>query len=169
LKARALFCDRDGTLIRDTGYVRDPNDVELLPGVGDALRWAKTQGFLVVVISNQSGIGRGIISEPAFESVDRRFRELLARDGVTLDGAYYCPHAPDVRCGCRKPKTELVERAVRDLDIDAARSYFVGDKESDVATGLAMGCTAVFFGDGGSTFGATHSLPNWRDASRIFT
>src|SRR5262245_33020928 len=134
---RALFCDRDGTLIRDTGYVRDANDVELLPGAAEALGWARAQGFLLVVISNQAGIGRGIISNEAFESGDRRFRELLARQGVTLDGVYYCPHAPADQCSCRKPKTGLVERAVSDLAIDPTRSYFVGDKESDLATGIA--------------------------------
>ena len=94
---RAVFCDRDGTLIRDADYPRVPAEVELLPGAAVALASLRRRGFRLVVISNQSGVGRGLISRQAFEAVHGRFVELLGAEGVTLDGAYYCLHAPAER------------------------------------------------------------------------
>ena len=99
---RALFCDRDGTMIRDTGYLRHPAEVEMLPGAARALADASSHGFAIVVVSNQSGVGRGLISHGEFEAVDRRFRAAFAEEGVALDGVYYCLHAPDAGCACRK-------------------------------------------------------------------
>ncbi len=143
---RALFCDRDGTLIRDLGYLRDPAGVEILPGAVAALAEGIRRGFSVVVVSNQSGVARGLISMPQFQAVDQAFRQAFAAAGVALAGVYYCLHGPDDDCACRKPRTGMIDDAVRDLDIDVRRSILFGDKDSDVAAGRAAGCRTVLFG-----------------------
>ena len=139
----AVFFDRDGTLISDTGYLSCPNEVELLPGAIALLRGLRSAGFLLVVVSNQSGVGRGLITEEQARSVDHRFRAILAEYGFALDGVYYCPHAPDAECDCRKPKPGLLLRAAAELRIDLKRSYIVGDKLSDVEAGAAVGCRSI--------------------------
>jgi D,D-heptose 1,7-bisphosphate phosphatase len=140
---RAVFFDRDGTLIIDHGYLSSPHQVEFIPGALAVLRTLQERGFLLVVISNQSGIGRGIITPAQAEAVDNQFRAMLAGSGITLAGAYYCPHAPDAGCDCRKPEPGLLRRAATDLEIDLARSYIVGDKVSDCEAGEAVGCRGV--------------------------
>jgi histidinol-phosphate phosphatase family protein len=139
----AVFLDRDGTLISDTGYLSSPDEVKLLPGAVDLLRRLRESGYLLVVISNQSGIGRGWITEQQAWSVDDRFRALLSDYGITLDAVYYCPHAPDVNCECRKPSPGLLRRAATDVGIDLSRSYMVGDRASDCEAGEAAGCRAI--------------------------
>lgn len=138
---RALFVDRDGTLIHDAHYLRDAALVRLLPGAAALLRAFADAGWLLVVITNQSGIALGRVSVDDYEAVTARFRALLAAEGVTLDAIYHCPHHPDVTgpCRCRKPGTLLYERARDDLGIDLARSVFVGDRFRDVAPALALG------------------------------
>jgi D-glycero-D-manno-heptose 1,7-bisphosphate phosphatase len=140
---RALFLDRDGTLIVDTGYLRDPNDVVLLPGVAEGLREARALGYELIVVSNQSGIARGIISEAQLASVEARFEKLLAKEGVTLDLVLFCKHGPDDGCPCRKPAPGLLHDAARMRGIDLTRSIMIGDKASDVAAGNAAGCRGV--------------------------
>lgn len=142
-KNRALFLDRDGTLIVDRDYLGDPAGVELLPDVGAALRRAKEAGFLLVVVSNQSGVGRGYFPESAVAAVNARMAEYLAREGVTIDGFYHCPHRPDEGCGCRKPEPGMIEAAVRDLSIDPAASFVIGDKTSDVVLARQTGARGV--------------------------
>ena len=141
---RAVFLDRDGTILVDTGYPSDPNGVRLLPGAQAALATLQSAGFLLVVVSNQSGVGRGYLSPEQARSVhDRMQRELDSR-GIHLAGAYYCPHAPEDGCDCRKPRPGLVRRAASELGIDLAASFVVGDKPSDVEAGRAAGCRTVF-------------------------
>jgi len=136
---RALFVDRDGTLIADAGYPRDPALVELLPGAADALR-ELSSSFALVIISNQSGIGRGLISEAEARAVHDRVINGFARAGVAFAGAYYCPHAPGAGCPCRKPAPGLFVDAARELGLDLASSIMLGDKASDIAAGRAAGC-----------------------------
>ncbi len=136
---RALFVDRDGTLIADAGYPRDPALVELLPGAADALR-ELSGSFALVIISNQSGIGRGLISEAEAGAVHDRVIDAFARAGVEFAGAYYCPHAPGAGCPCRKPAPGLFVDAARELGLDLASSIMLGDKASDIAAGRAAGC-----------------------------
>lgn len=136
---RALFVDRDGTLIADAGYPRDPALVELLPGAADALR-ELSGSFALVIISNQSGIGRGLISEAEARAVHDRVIDGFARAGVAFAGAYYCPHAPGAGCPCRKPAPGLFVDAARELGLDLASSIMLGDKASDIAAGRAAGC-----------------------------
>jgi D,D-heptose 1,7-bisphosphate phosphatase len=139
----AVFFDRDGTLIIDTGYLSSPDEVKLLPGATQLLLNLRAAGYLLVVISNQSGIGRGWITEDQARSVDSRFRALLFARGVTLDAIYYCPHVPEVNCDCRKPNPGLLRRAAAEIGIDLPRSYMVGDRVSDCEAGEAAGCRPI--------------------------
>lgn len=138
---RAAFLDRDGTLIRDAHYLSDPAKVELLPGVPDALKQLADAGFALVVITNQSGIARGLLTEAEYEAVRERLDTLLAAEGVVLTASYHCPHEPERSgpCECRKPGTLLHRRAAEDLGIDLTRSLYLGDRWRDVAPGRALG------------------------------
>jgi len=143
---RALFLDRDGTLIVDVGYPRDPLRVEPLPGAIEALRELAAR-FALVIISNQSGLGRGLITEAEARAVHDRVIDIFARAGVELAGAYYCPHAPEASCRCRKPAPGLLHDAAGELGLDLSRSIMIGDKASDIAAGVAAGCQhALRFG-----------------------
>ena len=131
----AAFLDRDGTLIEDRDYLGDPDGVVLLPGVAPALQRLNEAGIAVVVVTNQSGIGRGLITVADYEAVRARLDELLAAEGARIDASYYCPHHPDFTgpCQCRKPQREMYDRAIKDLDLDARHSVFAGDRWRDVA------------------------------------
>jgi D-glycero-D-manno-heptose 1,7-bisphosphate phosphatase len=137
---RAVFLDRDGTIMIDTGYPKTPEDVLLLPGIPEVLRRLRQAGFRLVLISNQSGICRGLVTADQARSVHERLVSALAEHGVTLDGAYYCPHVPEAECECRKPSPGLIHRAARELGLDLTRSFMVGDKLSDVEAGQRAGC-----------------------------
>jgi D-glycero-D-manno-heptose 1,7-bisphosphate phosphatase len=141
---RALFVDRDGTLNPDLHYLRDAGRLELFRGVGDALRLAREHGQVVVCVTNQSGIDRGLYTAEDVERIHRRLNELLAPHGARVDAFYYCPHAPERGCACRKPGTELFERATADLQLDLGSSALVGDRLVDVEAGRRLGLlTAV--------------------------
>ncbi len=139
----AIFLDRDGTLIEDTGYLSDPTKVRVLPGVREALKRLKEAGYLLIVTTNQSGIGRGYYTERDYELVTAAMRAELR---VDLDGVYHCPHSPDHGCSCRKPAPGLMLRAARDQHIDFVHSWTIGDQERDVMAGLALGCRGVYVG-----------------------
>lgn len=151
--SRGVFFDRDGTLIVDYGYLSSPEQVEFVPGAIDVLRALQNRNFLLVVVSNQSGVGRGLITQEQAAAVEERFRALLNENGIGLAGAYYCPHAPDAACECRKPEPGLLRRAAQDLHIDLAQSYMVGDKVSDYEAGEAAGCRAVLIAKQAATPG----------------
>ncbi len=138
---RAAFLDRDGTLIRDHHYPRDPDLVEILPGVPEALKRLVQAGYLLVVITNQSGIARGLLTEADYQLVRGRLDALLAAKGVTLDASYHCPHETTISgpCECRKPGTGLHRQAAREMGIDLAKSISVGDRWRDVAPALELG------------------------------
>ena len=141
----AAFLDRDGTIIRDASYVRDPADVELLPGAADAIRRLGARGVAVVVITNQSGIARGWLSVAEYESVRGRMNDLLRAAGATVDASYMCPHHPDVSgpCDCRKPGLALYRQAIAEHGLDAKQSVFVGDRWRDVAPAATLGGRAI--------------------------
>ena len=145
--ARAVFLDRDGTVIVDRAYLDNVEGVQLLPRAGEALSLLATHGFLLVVVTNQSGIGRGYFSAQTVEAQHRRLEELLAAFGVRLAGVAVCPHAPWEECDCRKPAPGLIARAAARLQIDLSRSYVIGDKVGDVAAGRAAGCMTVRVGE----------------------
>lgn len=137
----AAFLDRDGTIIRDANFVRDPGDVELLPGAAAAVRRLNAAGVAVVIVTNQSGIARGLLNEADYERVRRRLDLLLASDGATVDATYMCPHHPDVSgpCDCRKPGLALYRQAIAEHGLDASRSLFTGDRWRDVAPATTLG------------------------------
>ena len=139
----AVFLDRDGTLIEDIGYLRDPAQVRILPGVADALSGIGRAGYLRIVITNQSGIGRGLIRQDEFEAAEREFARQLAADGASLDATLHCPHAPDAGCTCRKPGTALHREAAARFGIDLSRSWCVGDRIRDIQPAVELGCRAM--------------------------
>jgi D-glycero-D-manno-heptose 1,7-bisphosphate phosphatase len=138
---RGAFLDRDGTIIHDANYIRDPNDVELLPGAAAAIARLNRAGVVVTVITNQSGIARGWLTQADYESVRGRIDELLALEGARIDETFVCPHFPDISgpCDCRKPGLELYRQAIARFGIDPTISLFVGDRWRDVAPGIALG------------------------------
>jgi histidinol-phosphate phosphatase family protein len=138
-----VFLDRDGTLNRDDGYLADPDGLVLLPGAAEAVAALNAAGVKAVVVTNQSGVGRGLITEEALARIHERLRGLLAAGGAVLDGIFVCPHQPEHGCACRKPGTELALRAARDLGVDPARSAMIGDKPADVALAHRLGGRAV--------------------------
>jgi D-glycero-D-manno-heptose 1,7-bisphosphate phosphatase len=143
MKRRFVLLDRDGTINQDCDYLSDPEQVRLLPGASAALRELQQMGLGLVVITNQSGIGRGYFDESRLRLIHNRLAELLAIDGVKLDGMYFCPHRPDDDCSCRKPKTVLAERASAELGFDLPTSFIIGDKRSDIEMGRNIGATTL--------------------------
>ena len=136
---RAVFLDRDGTLNREIGYIGDPEDLVLLSGVEGALRRLMGAGYELVVVSNQSAIGRGVLSAERVAAVNARLLAFLAAEGVPIAGLFVCPHAPDDACDCRKPEPGLVLQARDQLGLDLATSWLVGDSAKDVAAARAAG------------------------------
>jgi len=141
---RALFVDRDGTLNPDLHYLRDADRLELYRGVGDALSLAHDHGFLVICVTNQSGVERGFYTRDDVERIHGRLNELLRPHRAHVDGFYYCPHAPESKCECRKPGTLLFRRARDDWNIDFSTSAIVGDRDLDVEAGRALGLLTAF-------------------------
>ena len=136
----AVFLDRDGTIIHDAEYVRDPKDVELLPGAARAIARLNGQRLPVIVVTNQSGIARGFLTHDDYCAVHARLDALLAAEGAHIDASYFCPHHPDFTgpCDCRKPATLLYRQAAAEHAIDLTRSTFVGDRWRDVAPALKL-------------------------------
>lgn len=141
LSRRAVFLDRDGTLIQDRDYLADPDGVVLLPGVVEALHLLSDGGLAMVVVTNQSGIARGLYSLDDYHAVARRLDQELAREGLTLDATYFCPHHPRFTgpCECRKPAPGMYLRAARELGLDLRDSFFVGDRKKDVDPAATFG------------------------------
>jgi D-glycero-D-manno-heptose 1,7-bisphosphate phosphatase len=133
---KAVFIDRDGTLIEDVGYLARLEDLRVFPFTSEAVRLLKENGFLVIVITNQSGIGRKIYTEAAMRAIHERMQEDLEN---MLDGFYFCPHLPGDGCACRKPNLGMLEAACSDLAIDMERSWMIGDKAIDIQTGKNAG------------------------------
>ncbi len=147
---RAVFLDRDGTIIEEVGYLDRPERVEFFPWTIDAIRVLNRAGLAVVLVSNQSGIARGFFTESVVDAVHARMAEMLAKGGAHIDAYYYCPHHPDGRvpalakvCECRKPARGLVDRAVAEFGVDPGRSFVVGDRWLDVGLARTVGAKGV--------------------------
>ena len=152
----AVFLDRDGTLNEDPGYLGEPDKVKLFPGTGKALSLLKNRcNFKLIVISNQSGIARGLISESEVDAVNARINELLKEDKVEIDAFYYCPHHPDFssreEVECRKPSPSMIYQASSDLNIELDKSYFIGDTSADILCGINAGLKTVLVKTGYGT------------------
>ena len=142
----AVFLDRDGTILDEDGYLGDPDGVRLLPGAGEAIHRFNRAGLLVIVVTNQSGIARGLLSEADLAAVHHRMEALLADAGARVDGSFHCPHhpelgPPDLRraCDCRKPAPGMILRAIEEHGIDPSRSALIGDAERDLEAGRRAG------------------------------
>lgn len=140
---RFAILDRDGTVIVERNYLSDPAQVELIPGAAQGLRELRELGFGLLVVTNQSGIGRGYFNETRLAEVHQKLRELLAGEGIGLDGIYYCPHVPEDDCRCRKPETRLLEIAAADHSFDPGQSFVIGDKPCDVELGRNIGAPTI--------------------------
>ncbi len=140
----AVFLDRDGVLNRDSDdFIRTPDELELLPGAMESVARLNAAGFQCIVITNQSGIARGLFGEDALTALHDKLNAEMAAGGAKLDGIYYCPHGPDDGCDCRKPATGMILQAVREHNIDLSRSWLVGDRPGDIECGAAAGCRTI--------------------------
>lgn len=155
----AVFVDRDGTLIEESGYLSDLSRLAFYPFSVDAVRQLNLGGFVVVVITNQSGVARGIVPESFVATAHRYIEDRMAAGGARIDAFYYCPHHPEgtiaalrTTCDCRKPRPGLLTRAAADLNLDLARSFTIGDRRQDVEAGRAAGTGTVLVRTG---YGAT--------------
>lgn len=147
----ALFLDRDGVVIADAHYLSDPGQVEILPGVAEAMALARQAGFLLIGVSNQSGIGRGYFSLRAFEKVMEFLDGRLALQNAQFDSFHFCPHGPDEDCVCRKPELGMFDEAKAMHNLDLSRSWMIGDKCSDVIFGRSAGMAGVLVRTGYGT------------------
>lgn len=136
---RCAFLDRDGTLIEERNYLSDPDQAMLLPGVVDGLKALIAQGFLLIIVSNQSGIGRGYFAEAAAHAVNQRVIDMLKLEGVDIAACYICPHAPEARCRCRKPLPGLIDEASSRFPINLPSSIMIGDKDIDLQLATSRG------------------------------
>lgn len=140
----AVFLDRDGTIIEDAHYLASPGQVKLIDGAAAAIARVNAALVPVIVVTNQSGIGRGYFTIDDHGRISARLDELLAAEGARIDASYHCPHAPEERCECRKPGTLLFRQAAQDNpEIDLTRSLFIGDRMRDVEPGLVLGGDGV--------------------------
>lgn len=143
-----VFLDRDGTIIEDRDYPGDPGAVRLLPGAAEAIRQLNSAGVPVIVVTNQSGIARGLITEGQYQAVRARMEELLSEEGATVTATYYCPHGPDTLppCDCRKPAAGMFNRGAHEQGLSLSRSVFIGDRTRDVLAGVAAGGRGFLIG-----------------------
>lgn len=145
----AVFLDRDGTILRERGYLDDPSRLHFYAHAMSAMRRLQRAGFSLVVVTNQSGVGRGYFTLERLAEVHAAFRRRLSNAGIGLDGLYFCPHRPDAGCACRKPGTGMPRRAARELGLDLKNSYVVGDQDRDLQLGAAIGATPILVLTGG--------------------
>ncbi len=158
MSIRAIFLDKDGTLIENLPYNVDPAAIRLMPGAAEGLRMLIAAGYRVIIVSNQSGVARGYFREEALRGVEARLRDLLAVYDVPLAGFYFCPHHPvgiiaeyAVQCTCRKPEPGLIFRAACEHSIDLSQSWLVGDILNDVEAGRRAGCKTILIDNGNET------------------
>ena len=156
-KQKAVFLDRDGTINKYVGFLRNIDDFQLLPGVAEAVRLLNTSGYLAIVVTNQPVIARGEVTVPQLQEMHNKMETLLGAEGAYLDAIYYCPHHPDhgypgevealkINCDCRKPKPGMMLRAAEEFNIDLSQSWMIGDGENDIKAGKAAGCRTVLIG-----------------------
>ena len=164
---RAVFLDRDGTILEDVGYLAEPAGVQFLPGAIAALRTLRQRGFLLVLVSNQSGIGRGLITPAQADAVHRELVAQLHRAGVVLDDARYCPHVPGDDCACRKPRPGLLLASAEVLAIDLDASFLVGNSAADAGAGQAVGVRTILLGKDASNWGdVVRAIDEWSPNGR---
>ena len=143
-KKRAIFLDRDGILNKERNdYVKTVQELEIFPNIGRSIKKINEKGFLVIVITNQSAIGRKLTSENELQKIHNSLQDYLKKWSAKIDAIYYCPHIPDDNCNCRKPKPGLLIQAANDYNIDLQNSWMIGDHDRDVQSGLNAGCNSI--------------------------
>lgn len=140
-RRRFVVLDRDGTIIAERHYLSDPSQVELLPNVFRALRYLNKLGLGLIILTNQSGVSRGLFSLSTLDLIHQRLRKLFMKSGIYLDGIYSCPHRPEDNCSCRKPIPGLIYQAAKELDFDPRACFVIGDKACDIELGQQVGAT----------------------------
>ncbi len=178
---KAVFIDKDGTLIHDVPYNVQPRLIELENYVGTSLHMLQQQGYLLIVISNQSGVARGYFKEEALHVVNKRITELLKPYHTTIDDFYYCPHFPDgiikkyaIECDCRKPKAGMLLKAAAEYNIELNESWMIGDILNDAEAGNAAGCSTILIDNGNETEWImneqrkpSYTVKNFKEAAEI--
>lgn len=165
-KQKAIFLDRDGTINKYVGFLKNIDDFELIDGVAPAIRKINESGYLAIVVTNQPVIARGEVSFEKLEEIHNKMETLLGKEGAYLDAIYYCPHHPHkgyegerpelkIDCNCRKPKPGMLLKAAEDFNIDLSQSWMIGDGENDVRAGINAGCKTVLLGNGDEDYGQT--------------
>lgn len=145
MKTKAVFLDRDGTLNADSPhYIKSVDEFHLFDFTADALKILTRLGFKIILITNQSAVGRKMITVAELDRIHAKLRASIRSAGAEIHGIYYCPHLPEDNCVCRKPKTGNLKKAVRDFNVDVGKSFFIGDSFKDIQTGAAVGCRTVF-------------------------
>ena len=143
MAVKAVFIDRDGTINVNVEYLDNPDRLKLYPGVAEGIKLLRDNGFRIIVITNQSGVARGFFTIDTLEKIHEKMKKELSKKGALLDAIYYCPHHPDEKCNCRKPNTELFEKAIKDFDIDLKNSFIIGDRMLDVEAGNKLGLKTI--------------------------
>lgn len=173
-KQKAIFLDRDGTINKYVGFLRNINDFELIDGVAEAIRKINESGYLAVVVTNQPVVARGEVSFEELEEIHSKMETLLGKEGAYLDAIYYCPHHPHkgyegerpelkIDCDCRKPKPGMLLKAAEDFNIDLSKSWMVGDGENDIQAGINAGCKTVLLSNGNESYGQTVRVTSLAD------
>lgn len=157
----AIFLDRDGTLNEAVGFVNHESRFRLFPYTVEAVRAIRDEGYLAVIVTNQSGIGRGLFDESVMHRIHENFRARLREAGGEIDGVYFCPHAPSSGCECRKPRPGMLLRAASELEIDLARSWIVGDSYTDLEAGWAAGARSALVRTGSGEGALEHDGGAW--------
>jgi D-glycero-D-manno-heptose 1,7-bisphosphate phosphatase len=140
---KVIVLDRDGTIVIDRGYLSDPAGLEFLPGAAEGLRRFHEDGYTLIIITNQSGVGRGTFSLDRLEEIHNRLREMMSAIGAPVERIYYCPHVPEAQCDCRKPNVQLMLRAAADLHFEPSGAVVIGDRSSDIELGHRVGARTV--------------------------
>jgi D-glycero-D-manno-heptose 1,7-bisphosphate phosphatase len=163
VKRRFAAIDRDGTIIVERHYLSDPDQVTLLPGSAQGLRRMREAGFLLFVVTNQSAVGRGIISLDRLDQIHARMNELLSQEGSAVDGIFFCPHTPEDRCECRKPKAGLLHQAASRFEINLSEGFVIGDKPCDIDLGRSVSARTMLVrtGYGSDPSIASQSTPDF--------
>jgi len=175
MKHHAIFLDRDGTINHDSGYIKDPSQIILLPGVSEGIKKLKDEfSFIAIVISNQAGVSKGLMTSNDVDSVNDRINHLLKQNGTAIDAFYYCPFHPDFdppeKLNCRKPSPVMIVQAAEEHEIDLSKSYMIGDKASDIESGINAGVKTVLINseDNRNEISILHNLekkPNFTAAN----
>ena len=160
-KLKTVFVDRDGVINQErSDYVKSISELKIFPNVAKNIKLLKDAGFLVVVITNQSAINRGIITHEMVKQIHNSIQVHLKKNGTFLDGFYYCPHTPDENCNCRKPKSGLLEKAILEFNVDLNSSWMIGDNDSDIEAADSIGCKTIKISNNFSLDNAVEKILN---------